>query len=182
MTPPLRLSPKPLRPAAVVPSDATACKVLCYPSRMASIVQFMPKPLGAAVELAKPFVLIPVGLALYLALLYMVTGQDPSIPAGRFLMESVEALGPFAGFLTVLWLYYVVAYVAAGAYAHDLWPFARVPDWLVGFLRRHCFFSQQESTLPVHLISPFSPVRLYRPHPPGLRVMGWWAGDSAQLE
>ncbi len=149
---------------------------------MISIVQFMPKPLGAAVEITKPFVLIPIGLALYLALLYVVTGQDPSIPAGRFLMESGEALGPFAGFLTVLWLYYVVAYVTVGAYAHDLWPFARAPDWLVGVLRRHCFSSQQESTLPVHLMSPFSPVRLHLSDLPGLQVIGWRAGDSAQLE
>ena len=142
----------------------------------------LPKPLGLALELAKPFLLIPGGLALYLALLYLVTGQDPSIPAGRFLMESVEALGPFAGFLFVLWLYYVVAYVAAGAYAHDPWPFARVPDRLVGFLRRHCFCSQQESMLPVHHISPFSPVRLHPSDLPGLQVTGWRFGDSAQLE
>ena len=142
----------------------------------------LPNPLGLALEFAKPFLLIPGGLALYLALLYLVTGQDPSIPAGSFLIESVEALGPFAGFLTVLWLYYVVAYIAAGAYAHDLGPFARVPDWLVGFLRRHSIALQRDSTLPVHVVPPFSPVRLHRPHPPGLRVMGWWAGDSAQLE
>ena len=149
---------------------------------MVSAIKSLPKPLGLALEFAKPFLLIPGGLALYLALLYLVMGQDPSIPAGRFLMESAEALGPFAGFLTVLWLYYVVAYVAAGAYAHDLWPFARVPDWLVGFLKRHSIALQRDSTLPVHLISPFSPIRLYLSDLLGLQVTGWRFGDSAQLE
>ena len=155
---------------------------MCYPFRMISIVQFMPKPLGAAVEITKPFVLIPIGLALYLALLYVVTGQDPSIPVGRFLMESVQALGPFAGFVSVLWLYYVIAYVAVGAYAHDLWTVARVPDWFVRFLKRRCFSFGLDSTLPVYLTPSSSPVRLHLPHLHGLQMIGWRAGDSAQLE
>ena len=149
---------------------------------MVSIVQFMPKPLGLAGELGKPFLLIPCGLALYLALLYMVTGQDPSTPVGRFLMESVEALGPFAGFLTVLWLFYLAVYLLVGAYAYDRWIVARVPDWFARFLRQRCFPFRWDSTFPVQLIPLFSPVHLRLPHLPELQVLGWRAGDSAQLE
>ena len=149
---------------------------------MVSITHAMPRPLGLAAELATSFFLIPGGLALYLALLYVVTGQDPVPPVSHFLVGSTAALLPFAAFLSVVWVYYVVAYVTVGAQAHYLLTFARVPDWLVEFLSRRVFSSQQGSTLPIHLIPSFSPVRLHRRHPPGLQAMGWRAGDSAQLE
>ena len=149
---------------------------------MVSTMKLMPRPLELAWELTKPFVFVVGGFALFLAAMYLVIGQDPSIPVGRFLTGSVETLGPFMGLLFVLWLYYLIIYLVAGVYVHDLWIVARLPDNLADFLRRHCFSSQPDSTLPAHLIPSFSPGRLYRPHPPGLQVMGWRAGDSAQLE
>ena len=145
-------------------------------------MKLMPKPFGLAVEFAKPFVLIIGGCALLLAVMCLVAGQDPTVPVDRFLSGSVDALLPFAVFLSILLLYYLTVYQMVGAYVCDLWTVARVPDWFVRFLRRRCFFSQQYSTLPVHLIPPFSPVHLHLPHLPCLQMMGWRAGDSAQLE
>ena len=149
---------------------------------MDSSVQFMPRPFDLAVHLARPLLVVVGGFALFLAVLHLVVGEDPSGHVGGFLIGSVDALGPYAAFLIVLWLYYFSVYLVAGACVDDLRTIAQAPDWLVGFLRQHLLAFRQASTLLVQFVPSLFPVHLYQLHPPGLQVAGWRAGDSAQLE
>ena len=142
----------------------------------------MTKPRDLARELTKPFVFIVGGLALFLAVLHLMVGQDPVDPVSRFLTGSAEALGPFAVFLFILWLLYLATYILAGASLSDLWIVARAPAWLSGFLRRLHLSLHPGSTFVACLIVPSSLVRLYSPYLPVRPAMGWRAGDSVQLE
>lgn len=139
-------------------------------------------PREVAWVLAKPFLLILGGLALLLTALYLTAGQDPTVPVSSFIWGSFDALLPFIVFLSALWIYYVIVYDLADAYARDLWIVVLLPHWFAGFLRRHWVAFGRDSILPVSPISPFSPVRLLHSRLPGLQAMGWRPGDSAQLE
>ena len=148
---------------------------------MGPVTGLMPRPRALAGEMFKPFVVVLGGMALYLAALYLMVGQDPTVPVGRFLAASAEALGPFAAFLFTVWLLYLATYVLVGASLSDLWIIARAPGWFAGLLRR-LHLSLPGSTLVVCLIAPSSLARLYRPYLPVRMAMGWRAGDSVQLE
>ncbi len=145
-------------------------------------MELMPRPRYLAREIVKPFFFVLGGMALYLAALYLMIGQDPTVPVSRFLAESGEVVAPFAAFLCTVWLLYLWTYVLAGASLSDLWIPIRAPDWFAGLLRRLYLSLRRESTLVVCLIAPSSLVRLYRPYQPVRMAMGWRAGDSVQLE
>ena len=104
------------------------------------------------------------------------------MPVTQFLARSVEALLPLATSLLALWLCYLVIYLLLSAYVCDLWIVARAPAWVVGYLRRSWFSTQQSSALPILLIFPLPLVRLHRPYLPVSPVDGWRAGHSIQLE
>ena len=141
---------------------------------MGPVTKVMPRPRWLAWELFKPFIVVLGGLALYLAALGLLIGQNPIVPVGQFLGQSGEALAPFAAFLFVLWLLYLVPYVLANASLSDL-------SVLAGRLRR-LILSLPGAALVVCLIAPSSLVRLHRPYLPLRAAAGWRPGDSVQLE
>ena len=149
---------------------------------MGSVIGLAPGPRYLAWQMFTPFVVVLGGMALYLAALYLLVGQDPTVPVGHFLAESSVAVAPFAAFLATVWVPYLWTYVLAGVSASELWIVTKTPDLLAGLLRRlHLSFSG--STLVVCLITASSSlVRLYSPYLPVRLAMGWRAGDSVQLE
>ena len=121
---------------------------LCAALGMGPVSDLAPRPGALAGEMFKPFVVVLGGMALYLAALYLIIGQNPTAPVSSFLGESAETLAPFAAFLFTLWLFYVTTYVLVGASLSDLWIIA-------GRLRRLCL-SLPGSPFAVCLIAPSS--------------------------
>lgn len=145
------------------------------------VMELAPRPRHLAGDMIKPFVVILGGLALYLAALCLLVGQDPTHVVSSFLAGSAETLAPFAAFLLTTWAFYVATYVLVGAPFSELSILARTPGWFAAFLRRlHLWLPG--SMFAVCLIVPSSLVRLYRPYLPVRAAMGWRAGDSVQLE
>ena len=155
---------------------------LCASLGMGPVAKVMPRPRNLAGEIVKPFVFVLGGMAICLAALYLMIGQDPTVPVTRFLADSGEAVAPFAAFLSTVWLLYLWIYVLAGASLSDLWMIVRTPDWFAGLLRRLYLSLHPGSTLVVCLIAASSLVRLYRPCLPVRPAVGWRSGDSVQLE
>ena len=154
---------------------------LCAALGMGPVTDLMPSPHHLAGEFFKPFVLVIGGLALYLAALYLLVGQDPTAPVGGFVAESVQALAPFAAFLLAVWLLYCVPYVLMGAPLSDLWMLTRAHGWFAALLKR-LHLSLPSAAPVICLIAPSSLVRLHHPYLPVRMAMGWRAGDSVQLE
>ena len=154
---------------------------VCAALGMGPVTDLMPSPRYLAGEFFKPFVLVIGGIALCLAVLYLIIGQNPTVPVGGFVAESVHALAPFAAFLFAVWLLYCVPYVLMGAPLSDLWMLTRAHGWFAGLLKRLCL-SLPGVALTACVIAPSSLVRLYRPYLPARPAMGWRAGDSVQLE
>ena len=149
---------------------------------MVSVTKLMPRPLQLAWEFTKPFALIPGGFALFLALLYLVIGQDPVPSVSNFLVGSTAALLPLAGILCVLWLYYIVGRGMLSANASDQWIVTQILDQLARLLRRLHYCLLLSSSLLVCIVPTPSLARLSSPYLPVRLVAGWRAGDSAQLE
>ena len=149
---------------------------------MDSVLKLMPNPRELARDFTNPFIYVLGGCALFLAVMYVMVGEDPSVPVTRFLSQSVVALLPLATSLLALWLCYLVVYLLLSAYICDLWIVARLPDWIAGFLMRCCSSIQHSSALPVCLVFPPSLVRRFGPYLSFGMVTGWRAGDSVQLE
>ena len=164
------------------PVSTRRCTSLWYALPMKSAMKSMPNPRELARDFTNPFVYVLGGLALFLAVLNLIVGQNPAAPVASFLTRSAETLLPLAQSLMALWLCYLVVYLLLSAYVYDLWIVARVPAGVIGFLRRSFFTTHQGSALPISLIFPLSPVRLYRPYIPEWQINGWRAGYSAQLE
>ena len=144
-------------------------------------MEFMPRPPYLIREIVKPFIFVLGGMAICLAALYLMIGQDPTVPVARFWVESGGAVAPFATFLFTVWLLYLWTYVLAGASLSELWMVAQSQGWFSGLLRR-LHLSLPGSTFVVCLITASSLVRLYHPYMPVRMAMGWRAGDSVQLE
>ena len=145
------------------------------------VMELAPRPRHLAGDMIRPFVFILGGMALYLAALCLIVGQDPTHIVASFLAGSVETLAPFAAFLFAVWLFYVWTYVLVGASFSGQWILARAPACLAGLLRR-LHLSLPGVTPAVCLIAPSSLVRFYDPYLPVRAAAGWRAGDSVQLE
>lgn len=149
---------------------------------MGALVGLAPRPRYLAWQMFTPFVVVLGGMALYLAALYLMVGQDPTVPVGHFLAESFVAVAPFAAFLATVWVLYLWSYVLAGASLSEAWIIAKAPGWFAGLLSR-LHLSLPVSALVFCLIAASSSlVRLYSPYLPVRQAMGWRAGDSVQLE
>ena len=149
---------------------------------MDCVKKFMPDPRELLREITKPFIVIVGGFALLSTLIHLAFGQNPTVPVGRFLFDSFDALYPLAGCLTAIWLFYLVVYTLPGLYLKDLWRVFWVPDRLTAVSRRWGFRAPLESSLSAGFALPSSLVRIFRRCLPAWLATGWRAGDSMQLE
>ena len=149
---------------------------------MDSVKRFMPDPRELLREFTKPFIVIVGGFAFVSTLIHLAFGQDPTVPVGRFLFDSFDALYPLAGRLIAIWLFYLVVYTLPGLYLRDLWRVSCVPEQLPAVSRRWGFRARLESSLSAGFAVPSSLVRIFPRCLPAWLATGWRAGDSVHLE
>ena len=58
---------------------------------------WLPHPIEMARSFAPPFVYMIGGFAAFLAVLYLMIGEDPTMPVGLYLVNSTDATLPLAG-------------------------------------------------------------------------------------
>ena len=121
------------------PDTGRRFAALWYALSMKSAMKSLPNPRDLAREFANPFIYVLGGFALFLSVIYLIVGQDPTVPVTIFLSRSAEALLPLAQSLIALWLCYLVVYLLLSAFVFDLWVVSRAPAWVTEHLRRILF-------------------------------------------
>ena len=141
-----------------------------------------PKPVEMGSTLCRPFFQVIGGYAALLACLYLLVGLDPTIPVGNFVVDSIEALLPFAGRLIIVWALYCIFYLLLGSLDRDLWLVALFARRLAGFWRRRAFRPWLQLIDSVRVTSFSSWFHLIGHCLPPWLATGWRSGDSVQLE
>ena len=106
---------------------------------MSIFAKLIPYPREVFRVFTLPFVIMVGGLAAFTTMIHVLSGEDLMVPLRLIASGSTDSLLPFAGFLSVLWLFYCVVYYLPVLYLGDLRKVSESPDHIRGILSRRAF-------------------------------------------